>query len=426
MKKNLILIVIFLFLQGVIHNLGHPITPSLVNELAIPNYMFGLFFAAMSFGLMVGAPFWGILSDRGHRKLWITLGLSVYTMAQIGFGYVGEAGWMVAFRLIGGLGVVSAITIFTAILVEQTQAKDRAKWLAYVAASSTLGASLGYYIGGFLVTNTAAITFFGTDNLSRVFLIQAISNVLYTMLIIFLLGDVNVRLTFQQKPSMIEGIKSISKIDKRLLIFFISVTLMNMASTNLSKYIDIYFIDLGYSESDLGTYVMITGFVSLAASILLVRLFSRMKKQLLLIAVIHIISAGIVFYVFRAQPFITMMYTIYMLYVIFRAIYVPLEQSYIAKEAKEGSYGSIMGLRQSFVSLGMVLGPLLGGFLYEASPIWLFDFNGILFLLGVILLFFIIVMQQKKKRLLEKAQHIVNEQMVDEYAKTMSDYDAID
>jgi DHA1 family multidrug resistance protein-like MFS transporter len=192
------------------------------------------------------------------------------------------------------------------------------------------------------------------------------------------------------------------------------------------RYIDIYFIDLGYSESDLGTYVMITGFVSLAASILLVRLFSRMKKQLLLIAVIHIISAGIVFYVFRAQPFITMMYTIYMLYVIFRAIYVPLEQSYIAKEAKEGSYGSIMGLRQSFVSLGMVLGPLLGGFLYEASPIWLFDFNGILFLLGVILLFFIIVMQQKKKRLLEKAQHIVNEQMVDEYAKTMSDYDAID
>lgn len=415
MKKNLILIVIFLFLQGVIHNLGHPITPSLVKALDIPDYMFGLFFAAMSFGLMIGAPLWGILSDRGHRKLWIALGLSIYTVGQIGFGYAGDATWMVIFRLFGGFGVVSAITIFTAILIEQTQAKDRAKWLAYVGASSTLGASLGYYLGGFLVTYPQAIHLFGTDNLSRVFLIQAISNALYTLLIVLFLGHCNVRINDQKKLSMIDGLKSITKIDKRLLIFLISVTLMNMASTNLSKYIDIYFIDLGYSEHDLGTYVMITGFVSLAASLLLVKYVSRMKKQLWLIAVMHMISAGIVFYVFRAQPFITMMYTVYMFYIVFRALYVPLEQSYIAKEAKEGSYGSIMGLRQSFVSLGMVLGPVLGGFLYEVSPLWLFDFNGMLFLSGVILLCVIIVIENNQKRHLEKAQHVINDQKADEW-----------
>lgn len=418
MKKNLILIVMFLFLQGVIHNLGHPITPSLVKALEIPDYMFGLFFAAMSFGLMVGAPLWGILSDRGHRKLWIALGLSVYTLGQIGFGYSGHAVWMVIFRLFGGCGVVSAITIFTAILVEQTQAKDRAKWLAYVAASSTLGASLGYWIGGFLVTNSSMIALFGTTNLSRVFLIQAISNAFYTLLIVVLLGDVNVRLTFQQKPSMIEGLKSITKIDKRLLLFFISVTLMNMASTNLSKYIDIYFIDLGYSESDLGTYVMITGFVSLAASIFLVRFVSKMKKQLWVIAIMHILSAFIVFYVFRAEPFITIMYSVYMLYIVFRSLYVPLEQSYIAKEAKEGNYGSIMGLRQSFVSLGMVLGPVLGGFLYEDSPLALFDFNGILFLGGVSLLYVIMMMEKRHQRRIDDANHLLDEHIQHDILKS--------
>ena len=57
------------------------------------------------------------------------------------------------FRFLSGLGVVSAITVYTAIIVEQTPLKERAKLLAYVAAATTLGASLGYYLGGFLATN---------------------------------------------------------------------------------------------------------------------------------------------------------------------------------------------------------------------------------------------------------------------------------
>lgn len=37
--------------------MGHPVTPSLVESLGIANYMFGVFFATMSFGLMLGGPF---------------------------------------------------------------------------------------------------------------------------------------------------------------------------------------------------------------------------------------------------------------------------------------------------------------------------------------------------------------------------------
>lgn len=407
MNKKSILIIVFLFIQSIIHNLGHPVTPSFVSGLGIPDYMFGLFFAAMSFGLMVGAPIWGILSDQGRRKLWITLGLSMYTIGQIGFGYIGNQNWMVVFRLFSGLGVVSAITIFTAIMVEQTQTKERAKMLAFMAASSTLGASLGYYLGGFIATNSTMIELLHTDNLSMMFLIQAILNMIYTLWIVLTLKDVKVRFSYQQKPSMIQGLKSITKIDKRLLIFLISVTLMNMAATNLSKYIDVYFIDLGYNEQDLGTYVMITGIVSLFASVFLVRLATRFKGQLFLIAVMNMISSIIVFIVFRSSYFIIMMYTVYLFYIIFKTLYIPLEQAYIAKEAKEGQYGSIMGLRQSFVSLGMVLGPVLGGFLYDESPLYLFDFSAILFLVGVSLLFIVMFIEKKRLDEIQKANELL-------------------
>jgi DHA1 family multidrug resistance protein-like MFS transporter len=86
-----------------------------------------------------------------------------------------------------------------------------------------------------------------------------------------------------------------------------------------------------------------------------------------------------------------------MIYVIFKAIYQPLEQNFIAKHASEGKYGRIMGLRQSFVSIGMIIGPLLGGFLYEIRPLVLFDFSGLSFIVGVLLLGLVYILQKKEK-----------------------------
>ena len=45
-----------------------------------------------------------------------------------------------------------------------------------------------------------------------------------------------------------------------------------------------------------------------------------------------------------------------------------------------------MGVRQSFFAVGMVIGPLIGGFLYDIEPLYVFDFSILMFLLGLVLL----------------------------------------
>jgi len=77
-----------------------------------------------------------------------------------------------------------------------------------------------------------------------------------------------------------------------------------------------------------------------------------------------------------------------------------------------------MGLRQSFVSLGMVLGPVLGGFLYEVSPLALFDFNGILFLSGVSLLYVIMMMEKRHQRRIDDANHLLDEHIQHDILKS--------
>ncbi len=396
MKKTVYLIVFFSFLQGIIHNLGHPVTPAFVSGLGIPNFMFGVFFATMSFGLMIGAPIWGVLSDHGHKKKYIVIGLLIYSIGQFLFGYSHYPVLMVIVRFISGFGVVASTTLLISHVIEISDMKDRAKHLAYVGAAVTLGAALGYFIGGFLATNEIMRSFFGTGDLRRIFLIQAIANTFYALFIASTLKE-EVRLTSSlRKPSFIAGLKNISKIEPSLLLFLISLTFITIGSTNLSKYLDVYFNELGYNPEQLGTFVMATGFVSLFTSIFLVPIFARFKKLLSIIALIQVLSAVIVFYVFRANQFLLVVYTIYMIYVVFKTIYQPLEQNYISLQAKDGKYGSVMGLRQSFVSIGMVIGPLLGGLFYEIKPSLLFDVSGITFLIGAFLLIWVYILQKKK------------------------------
>ncbi len=400
MKKSIVITLSFFLIQGLVHNIGHPVTPKLVTSLGIPSYMFGIFFAMMSAGLMLGAPLWGALGDRGGKRFYAFFGLIGYSIGQIGFAYVEQEIWMVFFRLLSGFSVAASVTLLTSSIIELSDKKNRAKHLAFAAAMTTLGGSFGYYVGGFLGSNEFMMNLLHITALKHVFLIQAILNLGHATYIL---------LAFQENKNksiervgVLSGLKDITKMKKSLLFFMLALTFITMGVTNLGKYIDVYFNDLGYSPGDLGTFVMVTGFVSLATSIFIVPFVAKFKKRLRLIIIMQIINAFIIFYVFRATQFIIVIYTIYMVYMVFRSIYQPLEQNYISEHAIDNRYGTIMGIRQSFFSLGMVIGPLVGGFLYDINPLLLFDSTALTFLIGVILLGFTFYFQKKEEKIPEK------------------------
>jgi MFS family permease len=398
MKKTITITILYFLLQGIVHNIGHPVTPAFVRSLDIPDFMFGVFFASMSFGLMIGGPIWGILGDAGKKKNYIVVGLLLYSLGQLFFGYVENQYIMVFFRFISGIGAVAAITLLTSHLIEISSLKDRAKHLAYAAAAMTLGASIGYYLGGFISTNTFMVDLLNLESYNKIFLIQAISNALYAIFIYFTFIDSKFDRMITQKGNIFTNLKAVAHIRLSLLVFLFSLTFMTIGAINLSKYIDVYFDELGYSPQDLGTFVFATGIVSVLASVFIVPIFSKIKKQIAVIAMIQVGSAIIVFFVFRASNFLLAAYTVYMIYIVFKAIYAPLEQNYISLHAEEGKFGRVMGVRQSFLSIGMVIGPLLGGFLYEKDALLLFDSSAITFLIGTLLLGVVYILEKKYQK----------------------------
>lgn len=388
MKKITKYIIIYAFIQGIIHNIGHPITPAFLIDREIPSYMFGIYFAVMSIGLALGGPFWGMLSDKYKKdRFFIILSLIIYSISQAGFGYTNTLFFHLIFRFLSGVSVACTFTIYMSLMVKTTTKDIRAKALAFYAAATTLGTSIGYFLGGFLNTNSYIISILKTNLFENVFFIQGFLNLFYAFFVLVTLRQEKELVAQTNIISLKENFQNIFKLEKHLLIFLFSLLLINIGAINLNKFIDVYFTDLGYTTQALGTFVMTTGFVSLITSIFIVPRFVKFKNKIKLIKIIQVIASIIVVITFRAAPFIYYAYSIYMIYIIIQAIYLVTEQSYIAENVKEGSYGTLMGTRQLFISLGMVIGPLIGGFIYNIKPTYLFDVSVLFIIAGVLILF---------------------------------------
>jgi len=400
MKKTIVVVLFLYFVQGLIHNLGHPVTPTFVEYRNIPDYMFGLFFAAMSLGLTIGGPIWGILGDRGNKRIYMSLGLVIYSIGQFGFAFFDDVYIMILFRFISGFGVSASVTLLVAHVIEHSSKERRGRNLGWTAAAFTLGASIGYLVGGIVSENQFFINILATDDLRNVFYFQAILNIVHAIVMFFLIKDV-VRPVQEEKTTIIDGFKNIRKLNPTLIVFLISLTFINIGTINISKFMDVYFRDLGYSITQLGTFVMITGFVSLFTSIVIVPLILLIKHQMNMMIIIQFISAIIIAIVFRSKEVLLILYTVFMIYVVIKAIYIVLEQNYIAGHGKSGKYGEIMGVRQAFLAIGMVIGPIIGGFLYDLKPIYVFDFSVIMFTLGFVLLLIV------RKRIIKELNSIV-------------------
>ena len=388
MKKALIFTLSYYFIQGLIHNLGHVITPRYVDVMGIPSFMFGFFFSAMSLGLLVGAPIWGILGDSRSKKPFIVLGLLGYSLGQVLFVSTTNLFWMTFFRFLSGFSVSASVTLFLAHIITLAPKAKRTSYLSISAALIALGTTFGYRIGGYL----------GTFYLQEVFYIQAVANAIYALFVWLTMREFGV-FEVHKSESFFTHLKAATKMDRSLIAFLLALTLATMSATILTKYLDVYFtIDLGYSTNDLGVFVFITGLVGIFTNFVIVPFISRLKKDFFFMKWIQLASAIIVFIVFRSEAIFIALYTGYMIYIVLKSIYQPLEQNYISLNAEDNRYSTIMGVRQTFFALGMIIGPLLAGFIYDYQPRLVFDISAGLFIVA----FMLMIMSQnalKKKDL---------------------------
>lgn len=383
--RQIYLVIIVYFFQGIIHNLGHPVTPALVSNLGIPDYYFGIYFAAMSFGLLIGAPIWGILADLTKKKYYIFFGLILYSLGQFLFGFSTNENIMIFYRFLSGFGVSASITLLISHLVESSDEKNRKRFIAWYQGGFLLGTSAGYYFAGILTESTFFVNAFHTNDYRMIFLIQGVLNIIHAI-IIFVLIKEEPREEPKERQTFFSNIKNATKLNKNLFLFLVSLTFFSLGAIVVSKFIEVYMNDIGLLPKDIGNFVGLTGIISLGTMIVLVPIIELIKKDFIVMVLIQLLSAVIIFVVFRQEDIMLWLYSGFLFYIVLKTLYSPLEQHFIASFSDQSKYSTILGVRQSFYSIGLVLGPLIGGILYDLNPQFAFDFAVIMFLFGFALL----------------------------------------
>ena len=170
----------------------------------------------------------------------------------------------------------------------------------------------------------------------------------------------------------------------------------------MQRYLDYYYADIGKTSSELGLFNLIIGIVTLITNILITPILLKKLKSIvsiILFAILGTISIVITFAI-NKDYLIYMIYTVLMVYIMSKAIIESGSVSFIQENIKIAP-GLIMGVRQSFMSLGAVVGPLAGGAIYYSLPVEersiLFFICALLYLLAAIILFGIYILRNRFK-----------------------------
>ena len=90
-------------------------------------------------------------------------------------------------------------------------------------------------------------------------------------------------------------------------------------------------------------------------------------------------------------------YTFYMIFIITKAIIEPVIVEYL-NEHKNIQSGILMGLRQSFISLGGIVGVLIGGVIYANNNVMLFYICSVMLFIASIVSIIIYILKRRDSK----------------------------
>lgn len=363
---KLIIYYILVAAESLAANLAHPITPTLIQNLNLPDYMFGLMFAGMSVTNFLFSPFWGRLVDYLQSRSILLIGCVGYGLGQLFFWQATTPVTIMIARCFSGFFVGAINVAMLTYLVNTSNPADRSRNLTIHATTVTVSSTFGYLIGGLA----------GEISLNLSFGMQVMLLLLCGLL--FALLCQKDRSISTSRPSLLQISKGANPFSAflagrqfmtSLFAILFSVLLLSMfASTAYDQCFNYYIKDqFGFSSAYNGTIKAVIGVISLVSNMTLCLYIMRKtnvaKSNALLLLFGSIAMLGVLIFD-TVVPFI--LFTI--LYLGINAISVPVLQSLVSGRASAQNSNLVMGFYNAIKSLGMVAGSLIAGFVYDYNP----------------------------------------------------------
>lgn len=379
MKRGLGCFFTVMFIFNMAANFVHPVTPAIIVELQLNDYMFGLALAAMMACNFLFSPLWGRMVGILSSKKVMLISALGYALGQVFFGIAQTETQFLWARLFAGVFVGGAHVGFLTYVVNCAPKEKRGQSLAIHATVNAVSASFGYFIGGML----------GEVNIYYPVWLQV--TVLALTGVMFFLGCRDDRqaaappLRFKDCNPFAAILQCRRFMTRLLALLFLSYGLGNLGYIAFEQCFNYYLRDQFLLSSGYnGAIKAALGLISLIANSTLCAWILKQKRISPYIAgVMSVCTAAMVGVILFEEPlpFIA----VNVLFFAFYFISVPLMQNRAAVLGEGPHSNLVMGAFNAVKSFGSIFGSALAGFLYEGHPKAPFVFGFTAFLLAAVM-----------------------------------------
>lgn len=370
MALPILLINLFIAFLGI--GLVIPVIPTIMNELDLSGAVVGNLVAAFALAQLIISPLAGKWVDRFGRKNMIVIGLIIFSLSELLFGLGQTIEVLFISRLFGGISAAFIMPAVTAFIADITTMETRSKALGYMSASISTGFIIGPGIGGFLAEFGSRFPFFFAAGLA---------------LVAAILSTLTLKEPSRQKyeKEMNEDVSGFKRVFAP--IYIVAFLIIFIASFSLAAFESLFslFVDHKFAFTPKDIAIVITG-GAVVGAVAQVALFDRLTKilgEIVLIRYCLLVSVVLVFLMTRVNTYATILLVTVILFIGFDLIR-PAITSYLSKVAGE-EQGFVGGMNSTFTSFGNVLGPVMGGFLFDINLDYPLYFSSFVLVIGVVI-----------------------------------------
>ncbi len=342
---------------AVVNALGYgiiiPVLYSYSRAFGLNDFQNGLLFSVFSLFQFIATPVIGRLSDKYGRKPLLLISLGGTVLSFLTMAWAPSALFLFIARAIDGI-TAGNIPVALAVISDTTEPKERAKGFGIIGAAFGFGFVFGPMISALTLGLGSSIPFLVAAGIAAV----------AVFLTLILLPETNIHRGLPHKEKLFDFVHMARALmDENVgmtllvsLLYSFGFSLFIFAYQPLSVEV------LHLSATQISINFTLFGLVGLIAQGLIIPAVVKRfgERPMLRNALLASIFTFVGFYLTRSLP---MLIVVSVMHALANGFVNPLVQTLLSREVDEHSQGSIQGLNASYMSIGMILGPIVGGFL---------------------------------------------------------------
>jgi MFS transporter, DHA1 family, multidrug resistance protein len=359
-KSVLIILLSYIFIAFLGIGLIIPVMPSFMNIMHLSGKTMGYLVAVFSMAQLLMSPFAGRWVDRYGRKKIINIGLFLFGVSELIFGLGTNVSVLYLSRILGGISAAFIMPGVTAYVADITSVQERPKAMGYISAAISTGFIIGPGIGGIIAEYGVRMPFFFA---AAIAILACISS-------IFILKEPQTKEQLAVNSANTKQTNIISDLKKSFNpLYIIAFIIVFVLAFGLSAYETVFslFSDhkFGFTPKEIAAIITIS---SIFGVVVQVFMFGKMvdilgeKKLIQLCLIIGVILAVVSTMI---SSFLVMLVVTCFIFLAFDLLR-PALTTFLSRVAKK-EQGFVAGMNSTYTSLGNIVGPAMGGILFDVN-----------------------------------------------------------